>query len=107
MNKQRSNPLPIRQKRLLSKVGEQIKLARLRRKYSVNLVAERAGIAKSTLELIEKGAETVGIGKYLMTLHALGLAEDILLLAKDDELGRKIQDAKLITAKRAPKRNKQ
>ncbi len=106
MKNKRSNPLPIRQKRLLKQVGEQIKLARLRRKYSLSLVAERAGIAGSTLEHIEKGAETVGIGKYLMVLHALGLVEDILLLAKDDELGRKIQDADLTTTKRAPRRSK-
>ena len=91
---------------LLQQTGEQIKLARLRRKYSLRLVAERAGIAVSTLELIEKGAESVGIGKYLMVLHALGLSEDILLLAKDDDLGRKIQDAGLITKKRAPRRKR-
>ncbi|MCB0760074.1 MAG: transcriptional regulator [Flavobacteriales bacterium] len=106
MKNKRSIPLPIKQRRLLQQVGEQIKLARLRRKYSLSLVAERAGIAISTLELIEKGAETVGMGKYLMTLHALGLADDLLLVAKDDELGRKIQDAELTTSKRAPKRKK-
>ena len=104
MKVKRSNPLPIRQSRLLKQMGEQVKLARLRRKYSLSLVAERAGIAISTLELIEKGAGSVGMGKYLMALHALGLSDDILLLAKDDELGRKIQDAELITPKRAPKR---
>ncbi len=104
MKEKRSNPLPIKQKRLVKQVGEQIKLARLRRKYSLSLVAKRAGIAASTLENIEKGVESVGFGKYIMVLHALGLAEDVLLLAKDDELGRKIQDAGLITKKRAPRR---
>jgi transcriptional regulator with XRE-family HTH domain len=90
--------------RLLSLVGEQIKLARLRRKLSSEQVAERSGIGRSTLVRIEKGDPGVSIGNILNVLKVLGLEQDLLLLAKDDELGRKIQDADLNIKSRAPKR---
>ncbi|MDN3203779.1 helix-turn-helix transcriptional regulator [Algoriphagus sediminis] len=93
-----------KQARLLSMVGEQIKLARLRRKLSSEQVAERSGIGRSTLVRIEKGDPGVSIGNILNVLKVLGLEQDLLLLAKDDELGRKIQDAELKTKSRAPKR---
>lgn len=85
-------------------MGENIKLARLRRKLSSEQVAERAGIGRSTLVKIEQGHPGVGIGNYLNVLRVLGLEQDFLLLAKDDELGRKLQDAQLITRERAPKK---
>nr|MBI1228540.1 helix-turn-helix domain-containing protein [Cytophagales bacterium] len=90
--------------RILSEMGENIKLARLRRKLSSEQVAERAGIGRSTLVKIEQGHPGVGIGNYLNVLRVLGLEQDFLLLAKDDELGRKLQDAQLITRERAPKK---
>lgn len=90
--------------RLMSTVGEQIKLGRLRRKLSAEQVAERSGIGRSTLVRIEKGDAGVSIGHVLNVLKALGLEQDLLLLAKDDELGRKIQDAGLDVKSRAPKR---
>lgn len=68
------------------------------------MVAERAGIGRNTLISIEKGRPSVSIGHYLNVLKALGLEKDFLSLAKDDELGRKLQDAKLVTKERAPKR---
>jgi transcriptional regulator with XRE-family HTH domain len=86
-------------------MGEQIKLARLRRKLSSELVAERAGISRQTLNSIERGASTVAIGSYAAVLHALNnMDSDLLLVAKDDELGRKLQDLELPTRKRAPKK---
>lgn len=90
--------------RILSEVGENIKLARLRRKLSSEQVAERANIGRSTLVKIEQGHPGVGIGNYLNVLRVLGLEQDFLVVAKDDELGRKLQDAKLITKERAPKK---
>ncbi len=69
-------------------------------------VAERANISRPTLSSIEKGLGSVSIGAYLQVLFVLGLEKDFLMLAKDDELGRKLQDAKLISKDRAPKRNK-
>lgn len=90
--------------RALKQVGEQFKLARLRRKLSAEQVAERANISRYTLWNIEKGDPGVSIGNYYQVLIALGLGKDILLLAHDDELGRKIQDAGLTTKKRAPRK---
>ena len=91
-------------KRILTELGENIKLARLRRKLSAAQVAERANMSRTTLLGIEKGSESVGIGSYLLVLQVLGLEKDLLNVAKDDVLGRKIQDAKLIVKERAPKK---
>ena len=88
---------------LLSEMGENIKLARLRRNLSAELVAQRAGISRATLWAVEKGSPSVAMGIYLSVLNALKLEKDILLLAKDDELGRKLQDLKLPVRRRAPK----
>lgn len=93
-------------KRTLVTVGEQIKLARLRRKLSVELISERAGISRATLWAIENGTSTVSFGSYVSVLCALGLENDVLLLAKDDALGRTFQDMNLLPKKRAPKVNK-
>lgn len=94
--------------RILATMGEQIKLARLRRRLPADLVAERAGISRATLWLIEKGTPTVSIGMYAAVLHALNyLDRDLLLVAKDDELGRKLQDLELPTKLRAPKRRRE
>lgn len=95
--------LPKTQK-IMNEFGENIKLARLRRKLSSEQVAERAGISRSTLISIEKGYAGVSIGYYLNVLKVLGLEKDFLRVAKDDELGRKLQDAKIATRERAPKK---
>ena len=90
--------------KILEQMGEQIKLARLRRKLSAELVAQRASIGRATLWSIEKGSPSVAIGMYAAVLHALnGMDKDLALIAKDDEFGRKLQDLELITRKRAPK----
>lgn len=89
---------------ILEEMGENIKLARLRRKLSAEQVAERAGISRSTLWQVEKGVPGTSIGTYAQVLFVLGLEKDILLIGKDDELGRKLQDANLRTGLRAPKK---
>lgn len=81
---------------LLEQMGENIKLARKRRKLTAMQVAERAGIARSTLYLIEKGDGSVAMGAYFNVLRVLGLQNDFLKLAADDELGRKLQDLDLL-----------
>ena len=82
---------------ILAQMGEQIKLARKRRRLSTALVAERAGISRATLWAVEKGASSVAIGAYAAVLHALNyMDKDLLLVAKDDELGRKLQDLDLL-----------
>lgn len=94
--------------KILEQMGEQIKLARLRRNLSVELVAERANISRATLWAIEKGSPSVAIGYYAATLHALNnMDKDLLLIAQDDKLGRTIQDLNLPTRRRAPKIKKE
>jgi transcriptional regulator with XRE-family HTH domain len=103
MNTRSITLLPKAQK-VLEQLGEHIKLARLRRKLSAEQVAERAGINRTTLWNIERGMPTVTIGAYCQVLLVLGLLEDLLKVAADDELGRRLQDADIIVKKRAPKK---
>jgi transcriptional regulator with XRE-family HTH domain len=103
MNTRTITLLPKAQK-VLEQLGEHIKLARLRRKLSAQQVAERAGINRTTLWNIEKGTPTVTIGAYCQVLLVLSLLEDLLKVAADDELGRRLQDADIIVKKRAPKK---
>ena len=81
---------------LLEQMGENIKLARKRRKLTSIQVAERADISRTTLYQIEKGTASVAIGAYFNVLRVLGLQDDFLKLAADDELGRKLQDLELL-----------
>jgi len=81
---------------LLEKMGENIKLARKRRKLTTIQVAERANISRSTLYLIESGNPSVAMGGYFNVLRVLGLQDDFLKLAVDDTLGRKLQDIELL-----------
>ena len=90
---------------ILEQMGLQIKYARLRRKISAEIVAERAGISRATLCAIEKGTPSVAMGCYAAVLHALNyMDKDLLLVAKDDELGRKLQDLDLHVQKRVRKK---
>lgn len=92
--------------RLLATLGENLKLARLRRRLSAEQVAERADISRSTLHLIESGAPGTSLGKLLQVLVVLGMESDLSRLAADDLLGRKLEDARLTeTRRRAPKRH--
>ncbi len=78
--------------RMLQQFGANIRLARLRRNVTAKLTAERAGISVVTLSQIERGAPTVALGNYVQVLVTLNLEKDILKVAADDELGRKLQD---------------
>ncbi len=94
----------LKQKNILARLGENIKLARLRRKLSTRSLAERSGIAVSTLVNIEDGSPSVSLGNYLQVLTVLRLEEDLLLIADKDPIGRQIQDSGLVVKKRAPKK---
>jgi transcriptional regulator with XRE-family HTH domain len=102
MARKKSSTLPSL-KRILVELGENIRLARLRRKFSTTLIAERAGIARNTLRAIERGNANVIFSAYVNVLLCLGLEKDLLLIARDDVLGRKIQDAGLSIKARAPR----
>ena len=91
---------------ILSTLGHNIKLARLRRKLSSVQVAERAGIGRMTLYKIEQGSPSVALGNYMQVLFVLGLQNDLAKIAVDDLLGRKLQDIGLTISARAPKQKK-
>jgi DNA-binding XRE family transcriptional regulator len=86
-------------------LGENIKKARLRRAYSSETLAQRAGIARKTLYRVERGDPAVALGIYARVLQALRLENDLGSVAADDVLGRKLQDAKLKPKSRAPRRS--
>ena len=102
MSREKNTILPSL-RRILTELGANIRLARLRRKFSATLVAERAGIARNTLRAIERGEPSVTFGAYANVLLCLGLEKDLKLIARDDELGRKLQDAGLSTKARLPR----
>jgi transcriptional regulator with XRE-family HTH domain len=91
--------------RPLESFGSRLKMARLRRKYSSEAVAQRVGIARKTLSRVEQGDPAVALGIYARVMQALRLEDDFATLAADDPLGRKLQDASLTPKRRAPKRS--
>ena len=96
--------LPRKLAQKMSIVGEQIKLARLRRNLSMAQIAERATCSPLTVSRIEKGVPTVAIGIYLRVLYALQLDDDILWLAKEDKMGKALQDLRFKSRERASKK---
>lgn len=92
--------------KILETLGQNLRMARLRRQLAALQVAERADISRSTLWLIEKGSPAVAMGAYLQVLFVLGLENDLLTVAADDPLGKKLQDLNLKVRARAPKKAK-
>ncbi|HEX7602116.1 MAG TPA: helix-turn-helix transcriptional regulator, partial [Polyangiaceae bacterium] len=88
--------------RLLAELGENIRLARKRRGLSAGTVSRRAGMSRPTLRAVERGDASVTLGAVANVLHCLGLQKDLGLVARDDEVGRKLQDAALTPRKLAP-----
>jgi len=82
--------------KVLNQLGENIKLAYRRRGYSQLLISERTGLSRLTIRRIEQGDPKVSIGHYVSVLSVLSLVEDFAKIASDDELGRKLQDIKLL-----------
>ena len=91
----KKQPIFPSEKKILANFGERLRLARLRREISAETLASRASISRMTLHRAEKGSPAVSMGTYLRILAALHLTDDINLLAKDDQLGRKLQDLNL------------
>ena len=92
--------------RQLEALGERVRLARLRRQYSTSLVASRAGVTRSTLYRVEAGDPGVSIGTYASVLRVLSLQGDLDAVAKDDALGRKLQDMQLPVRRVAPRKKR-
>ncbi len=94
------------EQRLLSQLGERLKLARLRRKLSNTVVAQRAGISRTSLYKVEAGDPGATLGTYIRVMAVLGLEADINVLAADDKIGRKLQDLALEPPASAPRRGR-
>mgnify|MGYP003489010718 FL=1 len=92
MGNHRAPVLLPKQKDILKQMGYQIRMVRQRRKLSVNLVAERAGVSRQSVWAVEKGSPSVVMGTYLKVLHAVGFDKDLLKVCADDPLGKFLQD---------------
>ena len=88
----------------LKELGQRLKDARLRRRFSMDTVCLRADISRPTLYKIESGEPSVAIGAYVQVLRVLNMTNDLSLVAKDDVLGRRLQDETLPQRLRAPRR---
>ena len=97
--------LPKKLEEKMKLMGEQIKLARLRRNLSIAQVAERSTCSPLTVNRIEKGSPTVSMGIYARVLYALQLEDDLILIAQNDKQGRLLQDLSLKHRQRATKKN--
>ncbi len=91
------------QSRMLRELGQRLREARLRRRFTASVVAERADISRPTLTKVEQGDPAVTLGTYLRVLTVLGLEKDLVQVASQDPVGRRLQDAELATPRRAPK----
>src|ERR1700679_1920936 len=89
------------QKRILTALGERLRLARLRRKLTIEITCQRASISRMTLFRAEAGSPAIALGTLLRILSVLGLEGDLDLLARDDRLGRLLQDRQLKPRRRA------
>ncbi len=85
-------------------LGQRLKDARLRRRFSMETVCAKADISRPTLYKVEKGDPTVAVGIYVNVLRVLGLVDDLGLIAKEDATGRRLHDEALPHRKRAPRR---
>jgi transcriptional regulator with XRE-family HTH domain len=99
-------PVLPRLSRLIAGLGVNLRKARLRRAFSAETVAQRAGITRKTLHRVEQGDPAVALGIYARVLQALRLENDLATIAFDDVLGRKLQDANLGPNRRAPRRSR-
>lgn len=102
----KTSQIPPSLENILKTVGENIRLARLRRKITSEMLAERAGMGRATLRKIEKGESSVTMGAYASVLFCLGLEKDLLAIGRDDVLGRKLQDAELAQPRKRVSRQK-
>lgn len=105
MNFKRTTTIYPSSSKELKELGQRLKDARLRRRFSMATVCLRADISRPTLYKIESGEPSVTIGAYVQVLRVLGLTGDLALVAKEDVLGRRLQDESLPRRQRAPRRS--
>jgi transcriptional regulator with XRE-family HTH domain len=93
-------PTHPRHRSQLNALGERLRAARLRRKLTQALLAERVGVALPTIRKLEAGDPRTSLATVIRVLQALGLAQDIDKLAVQDDIGRELQDIELKSPRR-------
>ena len=98
--------LPIPVISALRKLGQDINNARRRRRITLKLMAERAGLSRSTIGKIEKGDPTTSMGNYGAVLFVLGMEKRLsdLVDSMHDLVGRRLEDENLPQRVRIPKK---
>jgi len=67
-------------------------------------LAKRVGVARDTLARLEHGDLATSLNVLARTLAVLGLEKDLGLIAAEDELGRRLQDARQPRPRRSSRR---
>jgi DNA-binding XRE family transcriptional regulator len=88
----RTPPTHPQARRRIQALGARLRAARMRRRMTQEMLAERVGVSVPTIGKLESGDPSTSLATVLRVLAALGLSEDIDLLAADDQLGRELQD---------------
>jgi transcriptional regulator with XRE-family HTH domain len=99
MSRQISKLLPASQ-RAIEQLGLSLALARRRRQVTAEQMAERAGMSRSTLRNLEAGDASVTMGAYVAVMQVLGMASELAKVCTEDQVGRDLQDAKLLKSGR-------
>jgi transcriptional regulator with XRE-family HTH domain len=99
-----ARPLFPQTQRRAENLGERLRLARRRRRMSLEDLAKRVDVNRETLARLERGDLATSLNVLARVLAVLGLEEDLDLLAGDDELGQRLQDIRLPRPRSSPKR---
>ena len=91
----RQNVIYPKAQKALKMLGENLRLARRRRKITSKMMAERANMSLMTLRSLERGEAQVSMANYMAVIACLGFQDDIAQVAANDILGRDLQDAAL------------
>ena len=91
----RTPPTHPAQRRQLTALGQRLRAARLRRKLTQAMLAERVGVTLPTIRKLENGDASTSLSVVLRALVVLGLSADIDRIGAEDSLGRELQDAEL------------
>ncbi len=94
-DKQKALPLPIR--RSLRKLGDDLALARRRRRISTASMAERIQVSVATLRRMERGDPTVAIGTVARALLVFNAIDHLTMLLDTgaDDVGLQLMDEAL------------
>jgi transcriptional regulator with XRE-family HTH domain len=82
-------------KRAIRRIGTDLRIARLRRRLPMEVVAARAFISRGTLARVEQGDPAVSFGIYASVMQALGLIGPLSGLLADDQAGAELEIERL------------